>query len=43
MGDLTESIKLKLDKFKEYEEVRAKKDKTIEDLKSVADNMPTKA
>ena len=30
------------DKFKEYEEDRAKKDKIIQDLKSEVDSLPTK-
>ena len=40
--DLTESINFLSDKFKEYEEDRAKKDKKIEDLKSEVDSLSTK-
>ena len=40
--DLTESINFLSDKFKEYEEDRAKKDKIIEDLKSEVDSLSTK-
>ena len=40
--DLTESMKFLSDKFKEYEEDRAKIDKIIEDLKSEVDSPPTK-
>ena len=40
--DLTESIKFLSDKFKEYEEDRAKKDKITEDLKSEMDGLSTK-
>ena len=40
--DLTESINFLSDKFKEYEEDRAKKDKIIEDLKSEEDSLSTK-
>ena len=37
--DLTESINFLSDKFKEYEEDRAKKDKIIEDLKTEMDSL----
>ena len=40
--DLTESINFLSDKFKEYEEDRAKKNKIIEDLKSEVDSLSTK-
>ena len=40
--DLAESINFLSDKFKEYEEDRAKKDKIIEDLKSKVDSLSTK-
>ena len=40
--DLTESINFVSDKFKEYEEDRAEKDKIIEDLKSDVDSLSTK-
>ena len=40
--DLTESINFLSDKFKEYEEDRAKKDKITEDLKSEVDGLSTK-
>ena len=40
--DLTESMIFLSDKFKEYEEDRAKIDKIIEDLKSEVDSPPTK-
>ena len=40
--DLTESLNFLSDKFKEYEEGRAKKDKIIEDLKSEVDSLSTK-
>ena len=40
--DLTESINFLSDKFKEYEEDRAKEDKIIEDLKSEVDSLSTK-
>ena len=40
--DLTESINFLSDKFKEYEEDRAKKDKIIEDVKSGVDSLSTK-
>ena len=40
--DQVESINFLSDKFKEYEEDRAKKDKTIEDLESEVDSLSTK-
>ena len=40
--DLIESINFLSDKFKEYEEDRAKKDKVIEDLKSEVDSPSAK-
>ena len=40
--DLTEPMIFLSDKFKEYEEDRAKKDKIIQDLKSEVDSLPTK-
>ena len=40
--DLTESINFLSDKFKEYEEDRAKKDNIIQDLKSEVDSLSTK-
>ena len=40
--DLRESINFLSDKFKEYEEDRAKKDNVIEDLKSEVDNLSTR-
>ena len=40
--DLTESINFLSDKFKEYEEDRAKQDKIIEDLKSEVDSLSSK-
>ena len=40
--ELTESINFLWDKFKEYEEDRAKKDKIIRDLKSEEDSLPIK-
>ena len=40
--DLTESINFLSDKFKEYEEDRAKKDNLIEDHKSEVDSLSTK-
>ena len=40
--DLTESINFLSDKCKEYEEDRAKKDKTTEDLKLEVDSLSTK-
>ena len=40
--DLTESINFQSDKCKEYEEDRAKKDKTTEDLKLEVDSLSTK-
>ena len=40
--DHTESINFLSEKFKEYEEDRAKKDKIIEDLKSKVDSLSTK-
>ena len=40
--DLRESINFLSDKFKEYEEDRAKKDNVIEDLKSEMDSLPTR-
>ena len=40
--DLTESVFFLSDKFKEYEEDRAMKDKIIEDLKSEVDSLSTK-
>ena len=40
--DLTESVFFLSDKFKEYEEDRAMKDKIIEDLKSKVDSLSTK-
>ena len=41
-NDLTESINFLSDKFWGYEEDRAKKDKIIEDIKSVVDSLSTK-
>ena len=40
--DMIESINFLLDKFNEYEEDRAKKDKIIQDVKSEVDNLSTK-
>ena len=42
LTDLTESINFLSDKFKDYEEDRAKKDKIIQDLKSEVDSLSTK-
>ena len=41
-NDLTESLNFLSDKFLGYEEDRAKKDKIIEDIKSVVDSLSTK-
>ena len=40
--DMIESINFLSDKFNEYEEDRAKKDKIIQDVKSEVDNLSTK-
>ena len=39
---MIESINFLSDKFNEYEEDRAKKDKIIQDVKSEVDNLSTK-
>ena len=42
LNDLTEFINFLSDKFREYKEDRAQKDKIIEDLKSEVDSLSTK-